>query len=67
MATELNDNRVAITDLNGGHPFHFLQNMDMKSLQEGTSPFTSTTSTVEYTISGRVVFRPIQKQTTQTT
>lgn len=62
MATQpLPVDKVAITNLDGGTPFRNLQSIDIQSAMEGESPFESTTSTIEYTISGRKVYRPVKK------
>lgn len=53
--------KTATPSLSGGHPYQNLKSVDVTSAKEGESLFTSTTSTVEVTISGRVVFRPIRK------
>lgn len=53
--------KVTTTGLNGGHPFQNLKNENIQRQDSSQSLFASTTSTVEITISGRVVFKPIRK------
>ena len=53
--------KVALpASLEGGHPFQNLKPVDVTT-QQGQALFTSTTSTREVTISGRVVYRPIKR------
>lgn len=50
--------KVTITDLSGGHPFHHLKNINVKA-EDGQTPIKSR---IEVTISGRTVYRPIKKK-----
>lgn len=57
------DESVTMKDVTtGGTPYRFLNKPDLRRMDSSQSPFESTTSTVEVTAGGRVVYRPKPKK-----